>query len=106
VVGNEWYLDTFVSGPGYKQTLAFPEKRFPVGRWYAVAQSYDGRVYRSYVNGELQGQAAIAFTPQGQGRASVGVRINRVNYFKGAIREARFSTRALKPTEFLKVQGK
>ena len=103
VVGNEWYLDTFVVGPGYKQTLAFPEKRYPVGRWYAVAQSYDGQMYRSYVNGVLQGEAAIAFTPQGPGRASVGVRINRVDYFKGAVREARFSDRALTPAHMLQV---
>ena len=103
VVGNEWYLDTFVVGPGYRQTLAFPEKRFPVGYWYAVAQSYDGHMYRSYVNGVLQGEAAIAFTPQGPGRASVGVRINRMNYFKGAIREARFSDWALKPAQMLQV---
>jgi hypothetical protein len=103
VVGDTWYLDTFVTGPGYRQTLAFPEKRFPIGQWYAVAQSYDGRKYRSYVDGVLQGEADIAFSPQGPGRSSVGVRINRVSYFKGAIREARFSDRALKASEFLKV---
>ncbi len=106
VVGSEWYLDTFVSGPGYKQTLAFPEKRFPLGRWYAVAQSYDGKMYRSFVNGVMQGEAAVAFTPQGPGRASVGARINRVDYYKGAIREARFSARALRPEQFLKVESK
>jgi hypothetical protein len=106
VVGNEWYLDTFVTGPGYKQTLALPDKRFPVGRWCAVAQSYDGKMYRSYVNGVLQGEAVIAFAPQGPGRASVGVRINRVDYFKGAIAQARFSDRALKPAQFLKVENK
>jgi hypothetical protein len=33
----------------------------------------------------------------------VGVRINKVNYFKGAVRLARFSRRALAPAEFLKV---
>jgi len=103
VVGNEWYLDTFVVGPGYRQTLAFPEKRFPVGQWYAVAQSYDGHMYRSYVNGVLQGEAAVAFTPQAPGRASVAVRINRVNYYRGAIREARFSDQALKPAHMLRV---
>lgn len=98
-----WYLDAFVNGPGYKQTLAFPDKRYPIGRWYSVAQTYDGKIYRSYVDGVLQGQAAIAFTPQGPGRASVGVRMNRVNYFNGAILEARFTPRALTPDAFLKV---
>jgi len=32
----------------------------------------------------------------------MGVRINRVNYFKGAIRLARMTRRALAPGEFLR----
>jgi hypothetical protein len=74
-----------------------------VGRWYHVAQTFDGSTFRSYVNGVLQGEATIPFTPQGEGAASLGARINRRNYFKGAIRLARFTTRALTPGEFLAV---
>jgi hypothetical protein len=103
VAGEQWYLDAFVNGPGYKQTLIFPDKLFPVGRWHHVAQTYDGENYSAYVNGQLQGQAKIAFAPQGPGKASVGVRMNRMNYFKGAIRQARFTPRALKPEMFLKL---
>jgi hypothetical protein len=43
----------------------------------------------------------MAFAAQGPGRSSVGVRINQVNYFKGAIHSARFSRRALPVAEFL-----
>lgn len=100
VVAGGWYLDTFVKGPGYNRTLAAPERLHPIGQWHHVAQSYDGRIYRSYVDGTLQGAAQIAFRPQGPGRASVGVRMNRVNYFRGAIREARFTPRALPPEQF------
>jgi hypothetical protein len=103
VVGDQWYLDAFVNGPGYKQTLIFPDKLFPIGRWHHVAQTYDGETYRAYVNGQLQGEARIAFTPQGPGRASVGARMNRMNYFKGAIRQARFTPKALTPGAFLKL---
>lgn len=103
VVGDQWHLDAFVNGPGYKQTLVFPDKLYPIGRWHHVAQTYDGQTYRAYVNGQLQGEARIAFTPQGPGRASVGVRMNRMNYFKGAIRQARFTPRALSPEAFLKL---
>jgi hypothetical protein len=99
---DNWWLDAFVTGPGYKYTLIFPEKVFPVGHWYAVAQTYDGKMYRSYVNGQLQGEAEIAFTPQGPGKASVGSRMNKVDFFKGAIREARFSRYARQPSEMLK----
>ena len=40
------------------------------------------------------GEAEIAFKPQGEGATSLGTRINRRNYFKGAIRQARFTPRA------------
>lgn len=100
---SQWYLDAFVNGPGYNRALMFPDKVHPIGRWFHVAQVYDGTTYRSYVNGELQGEAEIAFKAQGTGHASVGVRINRVNYFKGAIRQARFTPRALAVTDFMKL---
>jgi hypothetical protein len=103
VVGSQWYLDAFVNGPGYSRALMVQDKLHALGRWYHVAQVYDGAEYRSYVNGELQGKAEISFRPQGPGRAAVGVRLNRVNYFKGAVRQARFTPRALSPAEFAKV---
>ena len=103
VVGNSWYLDAFTAGPGYSKTLVAPEQRYPIGHWYDVAQTYDGHTYRSYVNGKLQAQAELSFTPQGPGFASVGTRINRRNYFHGAIYAARFTPRALAPGEFMKV---
>ena len=101
VVEQSWYLDAFVNGPGYNRALMFKDKLHPVGQWYHVAQTYDGKMFRSYVNGVLQGEAEIAFTPQGEGAASLGTRINRRNYFKGAIRQARFTPRALTPEQFL-----
>jgi hypothetical protein len=101
--GGKWYLDAFANGDGYSQALMFPKMLHPVGSWHAVAQTYDGKVYRSYVDGVLQGEAAITFKPQGPGKSSVGTRINRVNYFKGAVLSARFTSRALTPAEMLKV---
>ena len=103
VNGNRWYLDAFVHGPGYNQALMFPEKLHPIGRWYHVAQTFDGKTFRSYVDGELQGEADIAFTRQGAGAASVGTRINRRNYFHGAVRQARFTPKALTPDQFMRV---
>jgi 6-phosphogluconolactonase len=100
-VDSNWYLDAFVNGPGYSRALMFKEKLHPIGQWYHVAQTYDGKMFRSYVNGVLQGEAEIAFKPQGDGATSLGTRINRRNYFKGAIRQARFTPRALTPDQFL-----
>ena len=46
----------------------------------------------------------IQLAPQGAGRASIGVRMNKLFYFKGAVRMARFTRRALTPAEFLKAK--
>jgi hypothetical protein len=51
----------------------------------------------------LEKEAPIAYVPQGPGRSSVGVRINHVSYFKGAVMRAHFAPRALAPSEFMKV---
>lgn len=104
VYGDRWALDTFIKGPTYNQTLLFPDRLHPLGRWHHVAQTYDGTTYRSFVDGALQGEAAVAFTSQGPGRASVGTRINRVNFFNGAIAEARFTRRFLRPDQFTGVR--
>lgn len=101
VVGRSWYLDSFLKGKGYSQVLIDPGKLHPVGRWYHVAQTFDGVTYRSYVDGVLEGEARVPnFTPQGPGNSSVGVRYNRVNFFHGAVRAARFTDKALPPSRF------
>jgi hypothetical protein len=103
VNGANWYLDAFFSGKGGpSQALAFPDKLHPLGRWYAVTQTYDGRLYRSYVDGVLQGEAEKpGFVPHGPGHAMIGTRMNHVNYFHGAVAEIRFTDKALKPGQFL-----
>ena len=103
LIANSWCLDAFVNTPAGNKALLDRSLLHPLGAWYHVAMVYDGTEFRSYVNGVLQGKAAVPFMPEGKGRASVGVRINRVNFFKGAVREARFTHRALQPEEFLKV---
>ena len=103
VVKDQWYLDAFVNSKSGSKALIFPEKLHPIGRWYAVEQTYDGKTYRSYVNGVLEGEGDVAFTPHGPGHMMVGVRMNHVNWFRGSVAQARFTTRSLSPAEFLKV---
>jgi Concanavalin A-like lectin/glucanases superfamily len=105
VDSNQWCLDAFVAGPGYSQALLFRDKLHPIGQWYHVASTYDGQMFRSYVNGVLQGEAELAFKPHGPGATSVGTRMNHVNYFNGAVRQARFTPRALTPDQFLTMPG-
>jgi hypothetical protein len=103
VVDGQWFLDSYTHSGSAQHALIGRGKLHALGAWYHVASVYDGRTYSNYVNGVEQGRTEIRFAPQGAGRTSIGVRINLVNYFKGAIHVARFSRRALSPSEFLPV---
>ena len=105
VAGNQWYLDSYGHSGEAQKALMNRDHLHPLGAWYHVAAVYDGREFRNYVNGTQEGAAEIRFAPQGPGRAAIGVRINLVDYFKGAIHAARFTQRALPPSEFLPIPG-
>lgn len=96
VVGQQWSLDTFLfQDADHKLTLLDRSKQHPTDRWYRVALVYDGRKMSSYVDGQLELSGDVEFTPMTTGRASIGVRQNRVSWFKGAIAEVRFTPAAL-----------
>lgn len=101
VVDGKWFLDSYLHSSRAQKALIDRNKLHPLGAWYHVASVFDGREFRNYVNGALNSAGNIPFAVQGAGRTSIGVRINRVNYFKGAIHLARFTRRALTPPEFL-----
>jgi pimeloyl-ACP methyl ester carboxylesterase len=105
VLNGKWYFDAYLHSGENQQALIDRTKVHPILAWYHVAAVYDGREWKSFVNGVQQSAAEMHFDPQGPGRSSVGVRINRVNYFKGAIHAARFTRRALAPDEFMTVTG-
>ncbi len=102
VIGDQWCLDSFAKGGEGSQALLDRTKLHTLDKWYHVAAVYDGRVFRNYVDGVMEGEAAVHLEPQKAGQTSIGVRFNKVNYFKGAILEARMTPRALTPAEFMK----
>jgi hypothetical protein len=104
LTGDQWYLDSFALSGNASRALIDRTKLHPLDRWHHVAMVYDGREFRHYVNRQLQGSAEVQLKPQPEGRASAGVRINLVDYFKGAIRLARFTRRPLAPEEFFELK--
>jgi hypothetical protein len=106
VIDGRWCLDSYGHSGDAQKALMDRTRLHPLGAWHHVAAVYDGRRFSNYVNGILQGAADIRFAPQGPGRSSIGVRMNLVNYFKGAIHLARFTRRPLAPAEFLRVPAR
>jgi hypothetical protein len=118
-VGNDWFLVSFVqSGNATARAFAvdFPH---PLGAFYHVAIVVDGVSMKHFVNGvyenagpcpgaegcktteKLTAPYPLAYKPIGEGGTSLGCRYTQEAFLHGTIRLARFTPRALTPTEFL-----
>ncbi len=106
VAGDQWFLDSYNQSGTASKALMNRKALHPLGVWHHVASVYDGTEFRNYVDGVQEGAGQLHLAPHGAGHTSVGVRINKVFYFKGAVSLARFTRRALSPAEFLKPPAK
>jgi hypothetical protein len=99
---HQWFIDTFIQSGDNNYTMYAQDFKHPIGPWYHAAIVVDGKTFKHYVNGQLELSKDIVFVPHEPGRTSLGVRINQVYWFKGAIRTARFTHGVLTPDQFLK----
>jgi hypothetical protein len=104
--GKQWYLDTFLYSKPTDTGLTLVERNMlhPCDRWYWAALVYDGEVMAHFVNARKEKEGTIAYGPMIEGRTSVGVRLNQVFWFKGAIAEVRFHPRPLAASELQRVK--
>lgn len=100
LTGDQWFLDTFIKSGENSRALYAEKFKHAVGQWYHVALVYDGSTMRHFVDGQEELATPLTIAPLAQGTTSIGVRMNRVYWFKGAVRSARFTPRALSPKEF------
>src|SRR5688572_1432473 len=99
---NRWFLDAFIKSGDGNYTLYAEKSTHPIGAWYHAAIVMDGMMMRHYVNGVEELSTPINYKPQNAGRTSVGVRLNKVSWYKGAVRQLRITPAALAPSQFLK----
>jgi hypothetical protein len=102
LVGDEWFLDTFLKSGENRSALYAENFKHAVGKWYTVALVFDRNEMRHYVNGKLELSGKITRDAFGKGVTSIGVRQNKIYWFKGAVRKVRFTNRALSPDDFIK----
>ena len=99
---NRWFLDTFIKSGDGNYTLFAERSLHPLGPWYHAAVTMDGKTMRHFVNRMEELSMPVSVTPQRAGRVSIGVRINKVHWYKGAVRQIKITPRELSPEEFLK----
>lgn len=100
--GDEWFFDTFIRSGENRLPLLAEKFKHPLGQWFHVALVFDGKEMRHYVNGEFEMSGPLTIKPFGKGKSSIGVRQNKVYWFKGAVRKVKFSHQALSPDKFMK----
>ncbi|HEX5104454.1 MAG TPA: alpha/beta hydrolase fold domain-containing protein [Pirellulaceae bacterium] len=98
---GQWFLDTYVKSGEHDATLFAEKSLHPIGPWYHAAVVVDGQTMRHFVGGQEELKADLPFAPLGPGQTSLGVRINKVFWYKGAVRQIKITPRALAPQEFV-----
>jgi hypothetical protein len=99
-----WFLDTYIKSDGEGYTLFARDHRHGLDRWYhaalVVRRTRDGAEMRHYVDSVVEMRRPIDLLPPAAGRVSIGVRINRVDWFRGAVSYVRITQAALELAQF------
>lgn len=97
---GQWYLDTYIRSGSSQKALIDENLLHPAGKWYHVALVVDDGRMVNYINGKQELEATIVFAPINSGKTSIGVRQNKVSWYKGAIYKIVITPEALKPEQF------
>lgn len=98
---DNWYLDTYINSTAGDNPLISPELTHSLDQWYHVAFVVSNGKQINYINGKKELAGDIAFSPLMTGQTSIGVRQNKVAWFKGAIYKIRITGKVLTPSEFM-----
>jgi hypothetical protein len=101
-----WALDTFLFSKKTGKSLPLLDRArlHPTGRWTWVALVYAHGHMTHYINGVKELEGDVDIPPMDAGRISLGVRQNKVYWFKGGIREVRVTSAALAPEQLQRVK--
>jgi hypothetical protein len=97
---KQWYLDAFIKSGDSSKALIDKNLVHSTGEWHHIAFVVDNGKMDTYVAGKHELEGKVQFSPFKGGQTSIGVRMNRVYWFKGAIAKIRITPRSLKPSEF------
>ena len=98
---TDWYFDAFIKSGNQQKALIDPTLLHPLNKWYHLAYVIDSGKLTTYINGKKELSAEIGLTPLQGGRTSIGVRLNELSWFKGAIYKIRITPKALESNNFM-----
>jgi hypothetical protein len=100
---NQWYFDAFLASGELSMPLIDKEKLHPSDEWYHAAFVVDRGKLTSYINGEKELEGEINFDKFNDGATSIGMRQNKISWFKGMIYNLRVTDAVLQPDHFTKL---
>lgn len=99
---TSWYLDGFIQSGNINGALISPELVHPLDEWHHIAFEVQDGKQTTFINSKKELEKAIEFKPISKGATSIGVRQNKISWFKGAIYKIRITDKVLQPSEFMK----
>lgn len=95
-----WYFDAHLNSHGTKKTLIDSTKVHSSNQWYHVAFVVNNGLLTTYINGKPELSDSTQLSPFSEGITSIGVRQNRVSWFKGAVYKIIITPHILLPENF------
>lgn len=95
--GRTWFADTIVATRGTECILAEAGRTHAAATWHTLALVCDGTMLHQFVDAAAEASASLAAAPFPPGRVCLGMRLNHITPFGGALAAIRFSRRALAP---------
>lgn len=88
---EEWYGDWFIKSEDQSLTLLDSTKTHPLNQWYVMSLVYRNGKIRGLVDGKEEVSGDFKYLPIGENaKTSIGTRMDKRSWFKGAIRKGRF----------------
>jgi hypothetical protein len=98
-----WSLDTFIKSGSSSQTLLDDAYVHNLNEWVHAALVFKDGSMVHYVNGEKELEGTVNYQVVNSGQTSLGVRMNQVSWFKGAIHSVKVTHDALNPEDFMEI---
>jgi len=100
-VDNNWYFDGYTASGTNKKALIDEKLIHPLEQWYHVAFVVTPKSRTTFVNGKQELFLEFPFLPIESGQTSIGVRMNKLCWFKGAIYKIKITPKEVQPNNFM-----
>ncbi|WP_439132030.1 LamG-like jellyroll fold domain-containing protein [Polaribacter sp.] len=100
---ENWSLDTFIKSGNSNKTLLDYSFVHHLNAWHHAALVYKEGNMQHFVDGKKELEGTVNYKVVNSGQTSLGVRLNKVSWFKGAIHSLKITHKALNPDDFMEI---